>query len=670
MNRALAAGVLAGLAAAVGCLPQQTNTADTITSTSRSQAADDPADPTAIATVGQKTVVGNVEPVNVHGVGLVYNLRGTGSSPPPGELRAALENMIQKAKGSPRELLDDPARTTSLVLVSAQIPPGTRAGEKIDVTITLPPGSKTASLKGGILYPCDLSNFETAGSVRQAMAAAGTVKETGLPVSNQTAIRGDRLAVAEGPLVTADTADPAEDELAASARQRTAKVWGGARALSDRQYYILPNDGNPHPRMAMAVAERLNATFHAPGDRSGKTAEMKVQGKPVVMVRVPPAYRNNHPRFLLVARQVPVVPVEANSPYRQQLEHDLVRPETALTAAVKLEALGPDSRQPLRVGLESDSPWVRFASAEALAYLGHPDGAKHLADLAEHHPALRTHCLTALASMDDGACLDLLVDLMRKPDPELRYGAFVALRTANPTHEAIRGRLLNHSFWLHQVAPDADPERPADNALVHVSNDRRAEIVLFGNVCPVLGPVSIPLGTEYTVTGKGDGAVTVTRVTVKDGEPVAVPAQCRADLGAVLVALAQLGGTYQDAVEVIRKLHHADALASAVANDALPRGFPLARLAQMARNDPHLDKADAEVVQTGRTDAVTAASFNQTLPTEADGVQAKPESPAEDQPLNREPGRLFGPKRPGGEAEPEPVLNREPGRLFGPAKRQ
>ena len=56
-------------------------------------------------------------------------------------------------------------------------------------------------------------------------------------------------------------------------------------------------------------------------------------------------------------------------------------------AAIKLEALGPDSRQPLRVGLQSDSPWVRFAAAEALAYLGHADGAKDLAELAEKHPA-------------------------------------------------------------------------------------------------------------------------------------------------------------------------------------------------------------------------------------------------------------------------------------------
>lgn len=649
MNRALAAGVLAGLAAGVvGCTSPQTakpDPATTTTSTSRSQAADDPA---AVVTVGSKTVVGNTERVTVTGVGLVHGLRGTGSSPAPGDLRAALENTILKAKGSPKELLDDPARTTSLVLVSAAVPPGSRVGERIDVTVSLPPGSKTTSLKGGTLFKCDLSNVELAGNVRQAMAAAGVVKPRPSNTPDGTPLAGNRMAVAEGPLDAGDAAGRAadgEDDPGANPRPRTGRVWGGARVLVDRPYYLLPTDGNPQPRLAMAAATQLNAVFHAPGDRSGKTADFKVQGKPMVAVTVPPAYRKNHQRFLLVARQVPLVPVEPNGPYRQQLEHDLIRPETALTAAIKLEALGADSRQALRVGLQSDSPWVRFAAAEALAYLGHPDGAKDLAELAEAHPALRTHCLTALGSMDDGACLDLLADLTARPDPALRYGAFAALRAADPNHEAVRGRLLNRSFWLHAVAADPDPDRPAGDALVHVSSERRAEVVLFGGVCPVRGEFSVPLGTEYTVTGKGDGAATVTRVTVKDGEPVAVPAPCRADLGQVLTALAQLGGTYPDAVELIRRLDAAGALAVPVAFDAVPRGFALPQLAQMARTDPALERADADVARTGRADGVVPASYNQNLPTDGDAVQAKPEPP------------------------PEPALNKDPGRLFGPAKK-
>ena len=139
-------------------------------------------------------------------------------------------------------------------------------------------------------------------------------------------------------------------------------------------------------------------------------AEAKVQGKPLVVSFVPPAYRLNHDRFLLVARQVPLNPVTPDSPYRKQLEDELLRPETAITAALKLEALGPDSRQPLRVGLESESPWVRFAAAESLAYLGHADGAGDLARAGREAPV-------AAGALPDGPGLARRRDL---PGPARR----------------------------------------------------------------------------------------------------------------------------------------------------------------------------------------------------------------------------------------------------------
>ena len=54
---------------------------------------------------------------------------------------------------------------------------------------------------------------------------------------------------------------------------------------------------------------------------------------------------------------------------------------------------------------------------------------------------------------------------------------------------------LHDSFWVHQVA-DGSP------AAVHVSTDRRSEVVLFGGPFPLSGPLSVPLGKEFTVTLK------------------------------------------------------------------------------------------------------------------------------------------------------------------------
>jgi hypothetical protein len=636
----ITAGVV-GAGLAVGCtglpkLPSFTDPADT-----RAQVADD-ADADPNATVGQRTAVGNVQPIPVHGVGFAYKLHGTGSSPPQDQWRATLERALRKNKLNPRELLDDPERTSSLVLVSAVIPAGARAGDRLDVSVALPPNSKTTSLKHGVLYATDLMNMELADNARQALQEAGIPVGKVPLVQEGTILPGHRLAVAAGPLVAgyegpAPTDAEDEDDPANLDGPRAARIWGGAKNLLDRPYYFLLNDSAPQPRIALVIAERLNATFHAPGDRVNKLAEAKVQGKPLVVSFVPPAYRLNHGRFLLVARQVPLNPVTPDSPYRKQLENELLRPETAITAALKLEALGPDSRQPLRVGLQSDSPWVRFAAAEALAYLGHSDGARDLAELAEKHPSLRSHCLTALASLDDAICLDQLVELMKRPDPQLRYGAFVALRSASETHEAIRGARVNDSFWLHHVAAESPP-------MVHVCTDRRAEIVLFGTLQPLKGEFSFPLGNDFTVASKGDEPqVTVTKIALKDGEPVPVAVQCLADVGAVLKALAELGATFTEAVEFIRRAETADALAAAVQYDARPRGLSVQQLAQIAGSDPSIERADLEVARAGKSDVVPA-SYD--LPTEADRVRAQPKPVAAVEPaLNRDPGRLFGPKR-------------------------
>ncbi len=636
-TRIVALGLSAGLAgvvgATVGCFPQTTN---------RGQVADDP-EKDANATVGSKTVVGNAEPIPVSAVGLVYNLKGTGSSPTPDGWRSMLENTIKKRKLSPKELLDDPNRTTSLVLVSGTVPPGCRSQDRFDLTVTLPAGSKTTSLRNGYLEICDLTNFEAAGNARQQLTDAGMpVGKTPLANSNSV-IMGNRLATGEGPLVSGQLVqakesksdDPETQVVSSAGGEKIAKVWNGAVCLLERPYYFLMNDTAAQPRLAMVIASRLNTVFHGTNNGGNKIAEAKVQGKPLVAVFVPPNYRHNHGRFLMVARQVPLVNVGPSDPYRKKLEQELVQPETALIAAVKLEALGGESEDALRVGLESNSPWVQFAAAQSLAYLGKadPTASATLARLAERHPALRTHCLKALASQDDGHCIDQLGELMKSKDPSLRYGAFTAMRLMDENHDSVRGRKLGNSFWLHTIADGSDP-------LVHLITERRNEIVLFGTTWPVRGPFSFPLGTDFTVTMKdGDESVLISRIVTKDNEPTTVEAKYRADLGFILKGIAEMGGNYTDAIEFIRRVNGAECLGAKLAVDATPRGMTIQQLASMARSDLTLARSDVEVEKIN-----------------GDVLQAGYDAPGEPKPLEKAPiieienpnrvqgGRLFGPR--------------------------
>lgn len=650
MLRLIALGVmLAGL----GCA----GTMQTV----RPQASEDPAEKAASARVGDKTVVGNCEPIAVSAVGLVWKLNGTGS-PASGEWRALLERDLRKKKlPNVQQYLDDPNKTTSLVLVSAVIPPGAKKGDTIDVDVTLPRGSMTTSLKGGQLLECDLVTSEESGNIRNAMIKSG-MEVGATPVMGNTLLIGKTLVRAEGPLVvgTDGTTAKLKTSIADDTPNYTVgRIWGGGRVLESRPYYFVLNDKNS--RVAMEIAERLNATFHVGGDSRTKVAN--AVNSSVVSVTVPPAYRLNHTRFLTVARQVPLLPAGPESLYRKRLEEELLEPATAIAAAVKLEALGAESQQPLRVALQHPSPWVRFAAAEALAYLGNTASAAELARLAEQHAALRTHCLLALAALDDGVSADRLVELMGHPDPQVRCGAFTALRSANDRHAALGGKHVKKNFWVHTVAPDSTP-------LVHVASHTRAEIVLFGKVGELLPPFSFPIGREFIVrAGAGDLQATITRILPGTDGAEEISVKTNLSVASLLTTLGELGGGYAEAIELIRRADQSKTLTAKVMVDAAPQGIALVQLASLARTEANLDRANLEAERISRGDIVPV-SYD--LPS-FDEPQAP--APVEAADLARNPGRLFGAKKHPMDSEPEPpppprpaaesAPNRSPGRLFG-----
>src|SRR5687768_10247094 len=76
-----------------------------------------------IDTVFDVAEVGNVQPIQVQGVGLVTGLDGTGGSTPAGSLRTMLETELRKAKvANPKQLMDSPDNT--LVIITGIIPAG------------------------------------------------------------------------------------------------------------------------------------------------------------------------------------------------------------------------------------------------------------------------------------------------------------------------------------------------------------------------------------------------------------------------------------------------------------------------------------------------------------------------------------------------------------------
>jgi len=131
------------------------------------------------------------------------------------------------------------------------VPPGCRSQDRFDLTVTLPTGSKTTSLRGGTLEICDLTNFESAGSARQQLTDSGIPVGKVPQASGNSFMVGSRLAVGEGPLVSGQLVQTKESKpgdgdeapvVTANTGEKIAKVWNGGVCLIERPYFFLLNE--------------------------------------------------------------------------------------------------------------------------------------------------------------------------------------------------------------------------------------------------------------------------------------------------------------------------------------------------------------------------------------------------------------------------------------------
>src|SRR5207302_55391 len=112
----------------------------------------------AIRTVGDVSDIQTTGSIPVSGIGLIVGLEGTGGGTPPGTYRQMAEEYLKKNKiDNAKEWLD--SNNNALVLVSGEIPAGSKRNDRINVEITLPPGSKVKSLRGGYLLETSLTSY-------------------------------------------------------------------------------------------------------------------------------------------------------------------------------------------------------------------------------------------------------------------------------------------------------------------------------------------------------------------------------------------------------------------------------------------------------------------------------------------------------------------------------
>lgn len=579
-----------------------------------------------VRTVGDWTIFDGARDLPVSGVGLVIGLPGTGGGSPTGDFRTKLEDQLKK-KGfdNARKMIDHPDH--AMVFVSALIPPGCRRNDPVDLEVTIPQGSRTRSIRGGFLTETTLYNYDTDANIQSVL------QQNNVPTSDRASggLRlGSPLVRGEGVLnpvieakrvarsVARGKASGLETEI--DPADRRGFVWDGGRTAVDRPYYIIMNPEYQRVQVTMALARRINETFHGPLGTSDKIAIEKDNEK--LVLGIPAQYRLNIPHYQRVVRAIPVEPLESYPDYRSQLESQLASPSTCIVAALRLEALGQEGVATLRGALTSTYPLVRFAAAEALGYLGQSVAAEELAKLAKEHPVLQAYALTALAAMDEAAASDRLEVLMATDKPEVRYGAFRALWMQDRSASVVRPQALGRawggrepssvdplsvkavaptlSWFLHEVAPESTP-------MVHAVSGKRAEVVVFGKAT-LRAPFTLLVGDSYTVACKpGDTEATIScfgrgdKVVQKTGLSVAD----------VVRGFGKLEASYAVVVAFLQQADETKALACSFKMDALPKGVTVGELADLGRNDPKMDFAtQAEMIKQSSGDlGVTPSLF-------------------------------------------------------------
>jgi len=528
----------------------------------------------AVKTLGEVCTVGNAEPVPLGGVGIVTGLDGTGGEPANDGNRAVLEDDLKKmGVKNIKELLSSP--DNALVLVSASIPPGARKDDPLDVQVSLPPRTKATSLKGGLLHTCTLYNYDFAQNLKPDYQGS------------RGALRGHPIARAGGPLLVGFGDDKTGD---VSFRQGS--LWGGGKTMIDMPLTLVLNPDQQLAKVSKQVADRVNEGFPGTSPGNPGNAPAIAKNNQIISLKVPPCYRHNLPRYLRVVRLIPLTGSSGElTSYRQKLEEDLQDPRYTLVAALRLESLGKESIPGLKRGLENENELVRFCSAEALAYLGSPSCAEELTRCIEKQPILRAYCFTAMASMDEAICQIKLREILAGDmDDETRYGAFRALRAIDKDAEAVAGELMNESFWLHRVAPQASP-------MVHVSTSRRAEIVLFGKDPALRAPFSIQAGDFILTAGEEDERCSIARIVPGQGEPQRRNSTLA--INDIIRSMATMGAGYPEALEFIQQADHCKAVTCSVRRDALPRTLTVQELAKIARQGKTIELNDEDLIRTG-----------------------------------------------------------------------
>jgi hypothetical protein len=133
--------------------------------------------------------------------------------------------------------------------------------------------------------------------------------------------------------------------------------------------------------------------------------------------------------------------------------------------------------------------------------------------------------------------------LLQEPEPELRFGAFLAIRNRDASDPRVQGEKLTPGVELHQI--------PSSTPLLAVSLQSKPELLFFGNSAPILLPSPINPTSAISITPVLGDQLKLNKRLSEEVASVVVPA----DTLSLLRGLGTIGASYNEFVHSIDQLN-------------------------------------------------------------------------------------------------------------------
>jgi hypothetical protein len=498
-------------------------------------------------------------------IGLISNLPGTGGVVSPSTQREMmLSEMRRHEVLNPEAVIDSPS--TAIAKVRVFVNPCDTKSDNLDVLIECSDECNATDLQDGYLMPTML---------REYMLLDGKNRSS----NDKTSASGEFVAI------------PASFSNEEKFNPLRGVVIGGGKLLEPPKLGIRVSKEWRHVIVVGAIAEAINRRFfYQDGNRQQKVAEGKNDWH--IELQTVPKYRWDPMHYMSTVLSIGFKETEEQVSERiEGCRKLLLHRETSRKAACELEAIGRGKAiEVLMDGLLSSDTEVRFHSAYSLAYLDRSECVPVLRQLAIEEPAFRPLCLIGLGINEHPSSRESLLDLLSESEPELRYGALIALRQRNPRDPMVVGEPIGETCHLIQL--------PSKTGMVAVSLEQRKEVVVYGGNSPITLSRELSPTPSLRIVPLAGGLLRIAKLQA-DGE--VQQSIISNDLESLLRAMPSVNANYNDIVHSLDQLGSGNYLGTQVAINPRPRA------GRIYKRDAAGSEAGEEAIEAVQVDSASRA---------------------------------------------------------------